>query len=94
MQIPELGLDQQLYVDAIGGGEQHHYGFFFRLPACVNPKAASVVPAGILRMASTMKAAQVVAPQQIEIVETAVPEPARVGEGGLLIQSELSELRK
>ncbi|MBR9693008.1 hypothetical protein GOV07_03715 [Candidatus Woesearchaeota archaeon] len=43
IQIPALGLDQQVFVDQIASGEQNHYGFYFRLPACVEAGTYDVV---------------------------------------------------
>lgn len=43
VQIPELGLDEKVYVDELKSGERKEYGFYFRLPACVKPKAYDLV---------------------------------------------------
>lgn len=43
VQVPELGLEQQVYVDRIEPGEQGRYEFFFRLPGCVRTKEYDTV---------------------------------------------------
>ena len=43
IQVPELGLEQQEYVDTIGAGQQGRYVFYLRLPNCVEPREYDVV---------------------------------------------------
>jgi len=38
MQVPELGLEQKVYVDTLAQGDQGRYEFFLRVPGCAKSK--------------------------------------------------------
>jgi hypothetical protein len=43
IQIPELGLEQKVYDDAIGAGSREQYEFVLRIPDCVKEKEYDLV---------------------------------------------------